>query len=460
MAEVLTNTTDLTKVAAAIREKGGTSGLLVYPDGFVTAIQAIKTGTDLQIIVSVDSGAAVTATKGSLSVSGTSVNGTCTLVVPEAGTWSVKATLGGKTSDTKNVTFTDRYTTSLTFFSATITVTVESGASVALKKNGTTLQTKTSTGTVVFTVTETGAYTVEATKSGQTTSGSVNVVSSTTSYSLTLTFVSSTLNDTEWDVIKSVSDAGQGANYWSIGDCKAVTVNGTVGTQAVNGTYYAYIIGFNHNRRKEGNGITFGTFKTALSGGTDICLVDGYYGKQSKDGTKYFNMNHSSNINAGGWKGCDLRYDVLGSTSTNDGDATATTATNPVENTLMAALPSDLRAVMKPMTIYTDNKGGSDNASNVTKTTDYLPLLAEYEIFGTRKYANSAEKNYQAQYAYYSAGNSKVKYCHSATGSTAWWWERSPYFNNANTFCIVYKNGNVGTYDAIMSGGVAPAFRV
>ena len=44
MAEYLTNTTDLTKVAAAIREKGGTSDPLVYPDGFVTAIQAIQTG--------------------------------------------------------------------------------------------------------------------------------------------------------------------------------------------------------------------------------------------------------------------------------------------------------------------------------------------------------------------------------------------------------------------------------
>ena len=240
-----------------------------------------------------------------------------------------------------------------------------------------------------------------------------------------------------------------------------MTVNGTVGTQAVNGTYYAYIIGFNHNSSKEGNGITFGTFKTALSGGTDICLVDGNYNSYSTNGTKYFNMNHSSNTNAGGWKGCDLRYDVLGSTNTNDGDATATTATNPVANTLMAALPSDLRAVMQPMTIYTDNTGGgSDNASYVTKTTDYLPLLAEYEIFGTRTYANSAEKNYQAQYAYYSAGNSKVKYRHSATGSTAWWWGRSPYCTNGSYFCNVYTNGNANASTAGNSNGVAPAFRV
>lgn len=115
MAEYLTNTTDLAKVASAIREKGGTSDSLVYPDGFVTAIQAIQTGTELKIVVSVTSGATVTATKGSKVVSGTSVNGVCTLIVPEAGTWSVKATLNGQTSDTKSVTFTDRYALTLRF---------------------------------------------------------------------------------------------------------------------------------------------------------------------------------------------------------------------------------------------------------------------------------------------------------------------------------------------------------
>ena len=44
MAEYLTNTTDLTKIASAIRAKGGTSDSLVYPDGFVTAIENIQTG--------------------------------------------------------------------------------------------------------------------------------------------------------------------------------------------------------------------------------------------------------------------------------------------------------------------------------------------------------------------------------------------------------------------------------
>lgn len=117
MAEYLTNTNDLTKVASAIREKGGTSDSLVYPDGFVTAIQTIQTGTELQIIVSVTSGATVTATKGSKVVSGTSVNGTCTLTVPEAGTWSVKATLGGQTTS-KSVAVTGSYALTLNFLKA------------------------------------------------------------------------------------------------------------------------------------------------------------------------------------------------------------------------------------------------------------------------------------------------------------------------------------------------------
>lgn len=43
MAEYLTNTADLTAVANAIRAKGGTAKQLVYPSGFVSAIQAIKT---------------------------------------------------------------------------------------------------------------------------------------------------------------------------------------------------------------------------------------------------------------------------------------------------------------------------------------------------------------------------------------------------------------------------------
>ena len=95
MAEYLINATDLTKVASAIREKGGTSAPLVYPAGFVSAIQAIQTGAPLQIIVTTSAGATVTATKDSKTVSGTAdASGNCTLTVDETGAWTVTVTAG------------------------------------------------------------------------------------------------------------------------------------------------------------------------------------------------------------------------------------------------------------------------------------------------------------------------------------------------------------------------------
>lgn len=99
MAEYLINATDLTKVASAIREKGGTSASLVYPAGFVSAIQAIQTGAPLQIIVTTSAGATVTATKDSKTVSGTAdTNGKCILTVTEAGTWTVTAATASSTN--------------------------------------------------------------------------------------------------------------------------------------------------------------------------------------------------------------------------------------------------------------------------------------------------------------------------------------------------------------------------
>ena len=409
-----------------------------------------KPGVELSLVVSVTSGAAVTATKGSKTVNGTAAGGSCVLSLPEAGTWSVKATLNGQTSDTKSVSVVDSYAVALTFFSATITVNVDSGASVTLKKGGTTIATKTSNGTAVFTVTETGAYTVTATKNGQTTSGSVNVVSSATSYSLTLSFVSSTLNNNEWSVIKSVSDAGQGANYWSIGDRKAVTLNGTVGKLSLsNVTTYAFIIGFNHNASVEGaNRIHFQLAKTALSGGTDVCLCDSSY-NSTVSTTGYFSMN-SSRTNSGGWASSQMRTNICG------------TSLSSYSGTIIAVIPAALRAVLKPVTKYTDNtaNGGGSTASYVTATTDYFFLLSEFEVFGSISYGNTNEKNKQAQYAYYSAGNSKIKYKHDGTSTAAYWWLRSPIASNSYFFVFVNTDGTVNYYYAYYSLGFAPGFCV
>lgn len=289
------------------------------------------------------------------------------------------------------------------------------------------------------------------------------------------------LSEYSWDEISAMSSDGTAANYFDVGDTKGVIISGTVGTLEINTVLYAYILEFNHNSEIEGNGITFGTFKTAEFGGKEVALVDSYFNNTSKyDGAKWFNINHINYRMYGGWAACDLRYDILGSTDVAPSgygeektasavgyDASATCATNPVPNTLMAALPADLRAVMKPMTIYTDNKADNSGAeANVTASVDYLPLLAEFEVYGSRYYANEHEQNYQTQYEYYAISNVKYKYNkyrHSSTSTAADWWLRSVH-DKANEYWLTH-NGSIATtpyssHYASYPKAISPIFKV
>lgn len=272
-------------------------------------------------------------------------------------------------------------------------------------------------------------------------------VTKTDTQTITVTAISNTLNSNSWATIKAVSDAGQGDNYWDVGDTKSITINGQVGnTNFSNLSINVYIIGFNHNSAREGSNRIH--FKIGKIGGTQVGLCDAQYSNY-QSGNGYFNMN-PNNSNSGGWASCHMRTTILGS------DASPT---SPRANTLLAALPADLRAVMKPITKYSDNTGGGNNtASYVTSTTDYLPLLAEFEIHGARTYANSAEQNYQQQYAYYQAGNSKVHYKHNATGTAALAWCRSVYATGTHNFCLVNTDGNPHNGNAHDSWAVAPGF--
>lgn len=336
-------------------------------------------GAEMSIVVTTKAGAVCTATKGTITVSGTAdADGNCTLTVLEAGTWTVSATSGIVTKQQDVVV-------------GTSFVSIE--------------------------------------------------------------FISTVLNDNDWETIKVVSDKGEGANYWSIGDRKAVTLNGTVGKLSLsNVTTYAFIIGFNHNASVEGaNRIHFQLAKTALSGGTDVCFCDNQYGPDSgwsSPGAGYFVMN-ASNTNSGGWKSSQMRTNICG------------TSLSSYSGTIIAVIPAALRAVLKSVTKYTDNTGGgSTAASAVTATTDYFFLLSEYEVFGSISYANSNESSKQAQYAYYSAGNSKIKYKHNGTSTAARWWLRSPRASSSGIFVFVGTGGSVYHDYASYSIGFTPGFCV
>ena len=178
--------------------------------------------------------------------------------------------------------------------------------------------------------------------------------------------------------------------------------------------------------------------------------------------------------NYGGWKGTDLRYDILGATNTQPSmynqlkttsnigyDATQAAITSPLSNTLMAALPSDFRSVLRLWTRWMDSNGNKSNVdANVTSCVDAgISLLTEFEVFGTRSSANQYEQNHQIQCTYYANGNSKVKYRQSRNGTSAYWWESSALYAGMRDFCRVLTNGTADSYIACNAGGLAPAFK-
>ena len=322
-----------------------------------------------------------------------------------------------------------------------ITVTTTAGATVTV-----TLGTKSVTaiatgGTAKISVWDYGSYSVHAALGGVAGDATVDVVAVQDYAVAVVMSIPTVLNNATWAQIKEVAEKSLGANYWSVGDTKQITINGKLsdGLTLNNYSTWVYIIGFDHNKDVEGTGIAFQGFKTAQAGGIDVALCDSGY-SDGKISGQWFNMNNV-NTNTGGWNGSRMRSTTL-----------------PL---VKSALPSDLQAVLKTTTIYSDNTGnGSDVASYVTATQDELYLLAEFEISGARTLANSVEQGYQQQYAYYVVGNSKTKYRHDSTATVVRWWGRSVYAMDAGMFCIVNVVGNGDANYAFYSLGLAPAFKV
>lgn len=309
---------------------------------------------------------------------------------------------------------------------------VVTGATVTAKLGSKTVTGVSVGGQARLKIPQEGKWTVSAT-SGTTVSAQQEVIVPAT---VDFALPSSVLNDTSWAMIKQVSDAGKGQNYWAVGDCKEITMNGKVsdGLTLTNYSAWVYIIGFNHNAEREGNGIAFQGFK-ATKNGTPVCLTDSGYSNSKTSGT-WFNMNNTK-TNTSGWKGSLMRKNVM-----------------PL---IKAAFPADLKAVIKPSTIFTAPSQGN---VELTSTQDEVFLLAEFEVFGKRTYASTNEQNYLKQYSYYSAGNSKKKYRHNDTTTVADWKLRSPNSGNTQYFCIVDTYGSNTVKNANVSNGVAPCFKV
>ena len=285
-------------------------------------------------------------------------------------------------------------------FLAQILVTTYPNTEVTASLNGKTVSAMSDfSGLAILKIPSYGTWTVSATISGVFVSTDYEIKVAA-QYELALSIDLETAN---WDIIDSVSKSGKAAFVWSVGDKKTINIDGT--------NYQVQIIGFDHDTKTSGGkaGITFQ-------------LVDCL--------NRIYPMNNS-NTNSGGWASCVMRNSYMA--------------------TLLTQLPSALQNVIKAVNKLTSD---GNQSATINTTSDKLFLLSEVEIFGSAIKSKSGEGS---QYAYYKAGNSKVKK-NGPDGSAMVWWERSPNGSNTMHFCSVSTDGGATISVPSESSGVAFGF--
>lgn len=274
--------------------------------------------------------------------------------------------------------------------SAEAHVYADVGTTVTMSKNGKTLTATVGTaGYAVLHPTELGDWAVVLTYEG---------VQKTKVYTLEVIgvvevlpyTVEKTLEETSWADIDIISRLGIAQNYWKVGDQKTFTVNGV--------SYAARILGFDHDVLTTADG---DRTKAGISFEMVDCLNTTYP------------MNSASSGNTT-WRNCTMR-----------------TTTVP---TILNQLSADLKNVLKSVNKLTS--AGNDQSTLVT-TSDKLFLLSEIEIFNTTENSYAGEGT---QYAYYAAGNSKIKKVNNTPSVSA---HRSPAKGNSFYYTATNASGNV-----------------
>ena len=191
--------------------------------------------------------------------------------------------------------------------------------------------------------------------------------------------------DNDWATIIKACHKNQVPETWVVGNQKAMMINGA--------DYVIDIIGKNHDDYADGSGKAPLTFQ----------LHDCYADRK---------MMNGGSTNSGGWTSCSMRQTDLPA--------------------ILALMPTEVQNGIREV-----NKLASagSKSSTINTTADKLFLLSEIEIFGNITYSASGEGT---QYAYYKAGNSKVK---NYNGSANYWWQRSPRIGNYTSFCAVSNSG-------------------
>lgn len=236
------------------------------------------------------------------------------------------------------------------------------------------------------------------------------------------------LENNTWAQIQSALREGNPMG-WEVGATKPVTLtNGD--------TYTARLVDLNKGRYQDtSNTDNVAVFEfVELIKGTDRAMNAT---KKTYDGT--------TSYTAGGWLNSDLRAYMNGSD-------------------LLGKFPEDLTSVMLLTKVGSAKYGGSGQTDTtnggviIYSDGDKVFVGAQSELF-TSGYFYNSEKAIYPQWDYYKAHNTNADRIKSFLGgSSNWYWNRSPNYNNDHDFCNVGSNGDWTSNEANSTRRMAAVF--
>lgn len=223
--------------------------------------------------------------------------------------------------------------------------------------------------------------------------------------------------------------------YWAVGDKRTIHHNAMDATgvsESHKANDYAYvIIGIEHDDLVTAIN---GKAKAAITIQTErlLYLDTTTEYNNSLDASHECGYMNSSDMNSGGWEGCERR-----------------TWCN---NVYKKCLPAYVQSMMKQVKKLTSVGGQS---STIKTSNDYAFLLSEIEIFGNIPYSFGGEGQ---QYQYFKNATAN-RYKSPRTNNyyvSGIWWERSPCRSGNESFCVVNEAGNTDIADASQERSLAP----
>lgn len=209
------------------------------------------------------------------------------------------------------------------------------------------------------------------------------------------------VNQTSWAELKEAAEAGKLGEMLHSGDTLGITLK--------NGEDVVLVVG------QDQNGNVFFV--------TQDCLREEH--RMNRDATNRMNRDAT---NRGGWAATEMRRYL--------------------NEDVLALLPDDLQAVIKPTTIVQIVDGKR------VETQDKLFCLSATQVFGNGSW--TAKEPEDTQLDIFRREKDRVKECGSY--GTWFWWLRSAYSYYTNTFCGVSCSGYGSSYGANNSYGVALGF--